>query len=275
MLGGLGNQMFRYAAGRSLAEKVGTGLVLDLSHFAGYKLRNFELDIFRIKAEIRQSSGILAKIGTITSKLKSAQKKYREKHFHFDADFFDLPDGTYLRGDFQSEKYFFPVKDLIRRNFTFAGELNNDSKKYLALIRNAKLPVSIHFRITDYLKSEQKDQYHYVLPGEYYRQSIFLLSRRLLKPVYFIFSDDLNYVKMNYDLPVNAVFIDREVKTESWEDMRLMSLCRHHIIANSTFSWWAAWLNSYTKKVIISPLRWFDNNPSDTGDLIPETWVKI
>lgn len=276
--GGLGNQMFQYAAARTLSLLKKSALKADLSAFDRLPERYFALDCFTLQidsATAKDKAQVFG--GSFFYRLfpKTANTYFSEKHYHFQDDFFNQPDNAYLEGYFQSEKYFLAARDVIRRDFTFKKKLSVESEKFMVKIEKTATPISLHFRITDFLRSARSDRYHFVLSKDYYRRALTLIKKSVSKPVFFIFSDDLAFVRKNYKMPSKVVFIERQKKADPWEDLQLMSRCRHHIIANSSFSWWAAWLNGYKKKTVIAPKIWFDKGPADTQDLLPEKWLKL
>jgi hypothetical protein len=175
-------------------------------------------------------------------------------------------------GFWQSEKYFLPIKYIISNAFSF--NINNISKKTLELLKlvEYKESISIHVRRGDYLLDEHKNMYADICSFEYYRKAISIVNNHLVSPLFVIFSDDIKWVKEMMEIG-NSIFVDWNVNADSWQDMFLMSKCKHNIIANSTFSWWAAWLNNNPQKIVISPKKFINN--IETPDLIPESWITI
>ena len=272
MLGGLGNQLFRYAAGRSLAQKHKTGLILDVSHYEKYKLRTFELGCFNIKAEVRNSTDIFTRIATGALKFFPGQKTYREKYYHFDSGFFDLPDGTYLSGYFQSEKYFSPIALQLKKELTLKT-MTLITKKLLKEITSTN-SVSVHVRRGDYADNPATQKLHGICPPEYFHKAFTLIEKKINDPHYYFFSDEIAYVKKNMEMKRKSFYVAASPVGPA-EDLILMSRCKHNIIVNSTFGWWAAWLNPNPHKIVITPIKWYLHGPKDTQDLLPVSWLKI
>lgn len=275
--GGLGNQLFQYAAARNLAEQEGAELKLDLLSFHSGQVRNLELSAFNFEPlqaslkEIKQFSRfpqLYRHNPVLFSKL--GRHIYREPFYHFDSNFLNLKDPVYLDGFFQSEKYFKAIEDIIRKEFIVKAEL----VKHLTEIINQwkdKETVSVHIRRGDYTQKKYL-AYHGLLTAEYFNQSIKIISEKINHPHFCFFSDDINWVKKNINITASHTFISDFTKT-AIEDFYLMSQCKHNIIANSSFSWWAAWLNNNPKKNIIAPQKWFNEAPHNTKDLIPNGWI--
>ncbi|MFA6087616.1 alpha-1,2-fucosyltransferase [Mucilaginibacter sp.] len=284
--GGLGNQMFQYAFGRSLAKRLNTELYLDITtledtdHPPGFTHRKYELDVFNVKAQIAGTK-ILSSV-VAYPKSRSAFYKLRllkslgivqhlhEKKFSYDADIHGLINGnTFLTGFWQSEKYFQDIADDIRRELKLPQPHDHQNISYQQLIQN-KNAVSLHIRRGDYVGNAT----HPVCGMEYYQQAIQIMNKDITDPVYFIFSDDTEWAANNVVTDSENYVINHN-KTNSAADMYLMSQCKHHIIANSSFSWWGAWLNPSENKKVIAPGKWFTNSLTDTKDLIPHRWTII
>ena len=278
--GGLGNQMFQYAAGKTLAELNNTFLKLDVSIFDEYRLRtfdllNFETDIlFATKQEINSllPAHNFEKAFQYLSPLKK-RSYYRERSFSFDEKVLKVGRNVYLKGYFQSEKYFSPIKDIIRKDFTFKNTIIKHLEEFSSNLKTVN-SVSIHVRRGDFSQDPQIAEYHGTLDKNYYNTTIDLMRSRIANPVFYFFSDDINWVKKNLSLP-GAVYISDNITKNHFEDLYLMSQCRHNIIANSSFSWWGAWLNNNPDKIIIAPKKWFNKGPKDIQDIIPDKWHKI
>lgn len=287
VIGGLGNQMFQYAVGRALSLERSQPLSLDVSGFVGYGLhQGYELKkVFACaveaasKADIRKVLGwqSLPAVQRIVSRplfarIRSAEYVV-EPHFHYWHGIKFVSDNVYLSGYWQSEKYFKSQADVIRADFTFQGQLNARNAEISEQIRRTNA-VSLHVRRGDYVTNEKTAATHGVCSLDYYRAAIEYIESHIKKPTFFIFSDDPEWVKMNFRIDCPYVHVDHNQGSESYNDMYLMSLCRHHIIANSSFSWWGAWLNPVSDKIVIAPRRWFANE-NDVSDLFPEGWVTL
>jgi hypothetical protein len=280
VIGGLGNQMFQYAAGRCLADLNKTELKLDVTGFTDYKFRNFDLLKFNIRATIASDEEIRRLLPSHNFqkafqylKPKRNRNYYREKYFHFDENFQRLGSNVYVKGYFQSEKCFLPAKDNIKQDFLFKQDVLKGMQDFTANL-NGEKSVSVHIRRGDISEDSGSFIYHGVLSADYYYQAIQLIQSKLPNPHFYFFSDDIQWVKDNLQVP-GAVYVSGEITKNHIEDLYLMSQCRHNIIANSSFSWWGAWLNDNPDKIVIAPKKWFNKGPKDTQDLIPEGWIKI
>ncbi|MCF6129915.1 alpha-1,2-fucosyltransferase [Flavobacterium sp. AS60] len=265
--GGLGNQLFQYAVAKSLAIEKNQKFALDISGFETYKLHNYSLQHFNIQSNFyKKPNRFVAKF------LKTFFKciKYREADFGYNSNVFSLEgDYIFLEGYFQSEKYFLKHQNEIRNDFEIIAPLKEKSKAALAHIESVN-SVSIHIRRGDFLNNER----HNTDKSSYYKEAIERIESSVENPVFFVFSDDINWSKANLYTKHETNFIDFNDALTNFEDLKLMSSCKHNIIANSSFSWWAAWLNKNESKIVIAPKKWLNDN-TNTNDIIPETWIKI
>jgi hypothetical protein len=277
--GGLGNQLFQYAAGRSLAIHHKTELLLDVTSFDKDNLRKFDLSAFNIKTkyasveQIRKFSNY-SYWRKISYRVLPIQFRhvYTQPFFHFDKRFFSASYDVYLKGYWQSEKYFLPHKKIISNDFTLRPEIIEKIKP-LSLELKQSDSVSVHIRRADYINAAFKE-YHGILDTNYYHKAIQLLKEKFPDASFYFFSDDINWAKENFRFE-NAVYVSGEISQTHFEDLYLMSQCQHNIIANSSFSWWGAWLNDNPDKIVIAPKNWFNKGPKDTYDLYPEGWLVI
>lgn len=288
--GGLGNQLFQYAAAKTLAVKHGTSLEFDviplysklqLSALATY--RKPELDVFCIEA---QTNGMLFK-NKFLYPLSKTQfflnrfynrwkfNYYMEKDFAFDGSVMELPDNTYLDGHFQSERYFKPAEEIIRKECRFKRPLTGQNSEWEKLINNA-VSVSVHIRRGDYVALQKNIQKHGTTSPEYYKKAVSYIAEKINQPVFFIFTDDVPWVREHFTLDFPFHIIGNNTTADSSHlDMQLMSFCRHHIICNSTFSWWGAWLNNKSDKTVIAPEKWFADPSINSKDIYPPDWIKL
>lgn len=287
LMGGLGNQMFQYAAARSLALRHGVPLKLDMSFLEGSQIgntrRHYALGHFAVTAdkatswEVSQMTGCgRTTLETIASRISGAFHRfvyYRERCFHYDKQVFHLPDNTYLEGYWQSEKYFDDIAEIIRQEFTVVTLPDRKNRELADYIRTVPA-VSLHVRRGDYVNDPVTKAVHGVCNIEYYCKAVELLLQSVDNPYLFIFSDDPNWCATNLRLPFPACFVDYNSEYPH-EDLRLMSLCRHHIIANSSFSWWGAWLSNNPTKIVIAPKTWFNDATINTDDITPVGWQRI
>ncbi len=287
IIGGLGNQMFQYAAGRALALRQGTDYFLDISGFGNYGLhQGFELQrIFSCPAKIASRSDVKNMLGwqsspwirRILSQPAFASLRRKEllvePHFRYWAEINAAPANSYLLGYWQSEKYFEDRAAIISSDFTFRRPLDKRNEEIISLINQCNA-VSLHVRRGDYAKNPKTLAVLGLCSLAYYHAAVKYVADRIESPHFFIFSDDIEWVMENLRMDFPCEFIDHNKGKESYRDMQLMSLCRHHITANSSFSWWGAWLNPSTDKIVIVPRKWFTNGNS-VEDLFPQTWVKL
>jgi Glycosyl transferase family 11 len=276
-MGGLGNQMFQYATGRALAIRHGTELVLDLSYLAdqprGDFQRHFELDCFHIvgkRATKPVDGGRVRRLVRLGR--SNAFRRLSERGVPFQPAVVESPDNTLLVGYWQSEKYFKDEEAQIRQDFAFAARLSPEKSELEETIgENA---VSVHIRRGDYVSHAAANKFHGLLGLEYYERAAALITDRTTDPHFFVISDDPAWCRTHIKLPGVTTFVG-DTPGPGHEDMQLMSLCRHHIIANSSFSWWGAWLNARDDKIVVAPRRWFTDESRDTRDLVPESWIRL
>lgn len=281
IIGGLGNQMFQYSYAKALQQK-GYAVKIDISAFETYKLHGgYGLDKYTIDLDVASQNEIgkfnaVGLISKIRNKLHIMNSKVvRESNLLFDEKYLNIEDDKYIDGYFQTEKYFSNIRDVILKQFTLIEEILNYSKDIKNKICNEKVSVSLHIRRGDYLSSINSN-IHGVCDLEYYKKAISLLNERLGETRYFIFSDDIAWVKENLKMD-NGFYIDSKEKRIPHEDMYLMSLCDHNIIANSSFSWWGAWLNKNNEKIVIAPKRWFADEKMEVyaTNIVCENWERI
>jgi hypothetical protein len=277
--GGLGNQMFQYAAAKALAIQNGIDVKLDISEYLKDQLRNFDLFNLNVTASIASKNEIdqvkaFNSFGRIKSKLTSYKKRrfYKQPFFHFDDNFFNLGANVYIQGYFQSEKYFHSIKEIIINDFTLKKEVIGKVRELGTSLQNEN-SVSVHIRKGDY-KNKETQKVHGVLPLDYYDQALKKIRSEIQNPHFYIFTDDSKWVEQNFKVS-NATIISNHISFNHFEDLFLMSHCCHNIIANSSFSWWGAWLNQNKEKIVIAPENWFNKGPKDVHDLIPANWTKL
>lgn len=272
--GGLGNQMFGYALALKLCKSPLNIVILDLidtwySH-NGYELYN----LFGIKKKYKYK---------YYSRLRKLTCSYLTRYFFikiienpidycsFNSSYFKPTCKFQIYDGFwQSEKYFKSIEPRLRNKFKFdIQRLSTESLEYLKIIQNSS-SVSIHIRRGDYLNHE--NEFGNICTVEYYIKAINYLKSKYIDLTFFIFTDDKDWVHTNFNINQSYI-VDCNNGKDSWQDMCLMSNCKHNIIANSTFSWWGAWLNENPNKNVIAPEYWM--NSVDCRDIIPENWIKI
>lgn len=286
--GGLGNQMFQYAVARGI--KGNNDVVVDLSLLSAYNkstdiytAREYELKLFKHAKASVASKFLLAMIHNqklyyrvIRKLLFNNLNKVKQKGNEFIPLLNEVAAPVYLEGYFQSEKYFNNIRNELLQEFEFP-QLDKENIVQLNKINSFPNSVSIHVRRGDYLKSVAA-QFHGLLPHSYYKQAIELLKISVANPHYFIFSDDAEWCITHFSfLGDNYTVIEGNDATNSWKDMFLMTQCKHHIIANSSFSWWGAWLSEWADKTVIAPKQWFvsEESNNESINIIPEKWIRL
>ena len=199
-----------------------------------------------------------------------------EKDFFYDQSLLQPKDNNCIYGNFQSEKYFINIRNILIKEFTLKRNISDYGKIVKDEINKSSCSCSLHIRRGDYLTNSVVNKVHGVLGLDYYKKAIKLLEEKQGDVQYFIFSDDIQWAKENLNIE-KSFFVDDQKERTPNEDVYLMSLCNHNIIANSTFSWWGAWLNDNDKKVVISPKQWFMDKKinNNTFDLIPSIWIRV
>lgn len=292
--GGLGNQMFQYALGRSIAERLSTVVKLDLSTFESNQHRRYGLHSFNIWEHIATEQEIEAIKGRkytrkealvlrtcsrlgfrpATDALLSKGRVLRERHLHFDSEVLNATGSLYVEGYWQSEKYFKDIRDILLREFTIKHGHDPQSQKLSETIQSTN-SVSLHVRRGDYVHSKTAAEVLGFCGLDYYERSIDHILENVPAPHFLVFSDEPDWAKENIRTKCPTTFVDHNNTSRDYEDLRLMSMCQHHIISNSSYSWWSAWLSRFHSKIVIAPLQWFKNTAMTTADLIPEAWLRL
>lgn len=280
--GGLGNQMFQYALGRALSLKNNDILKLDTESLSKAKelgniYRPFDLEAFAIYKDIaskeevaalRYPHGILSKLTELF-----AQKILRRSTVVFDKKILTLTGNQYLDGYWQSPLYFEAIRDTLLTDFTPKAQLSASGQALLQQLADTN-SVAIHIRRGDYVANPRVLRENGICSIEYYRKAAAEVEKTQKNTTYFIFSDDIDWVKANLELPATEMFYVQDATLSSPQELYLMSQAKHNIIANSSFSWWAAWLNQNENKIVVAPTPWFNTVTFDKN-LIPPTWIQI
>ena len=251
--GQLGNQMFQYASLLGVKYKNNYDIVFSQN----VKNNSYLFNFFNLTEYTINDIPIT--------------NEYRESTFHFNSNIFSISDNISLFGLFQSEKYFEHCSDVVKKEFTFKEEIIKKAKNILQPHLEKKL-VSLHIRRGDYLLN--KDTYP-IYGKEYIDRAIKILKNKVSNLKFFIFTNDIIWTEKNFNVEEKNFFIVSKYTKEPWEDLELMSLCKHNIISNSTFSWWAAYKNNYRKKTIIAPKKWINDNNQHFNDLFMKDWISI
>jgi hypothetical protein len=285
--GGLGNQMFQFAAARTFARRTGATLKLDTSSFARDPLRTYELGVYALADTVAQTTPAeraaceqkrprgLTRVGQSLGMMSAAAiPGLREAHFHYDPALATATAPAYLIGYWQSERYFATDADQIRHDLTPRAALEPDNAAIAAQIAGDNA-VSLHVRRGDYVSDAKTQAVHGVCDLDYYARAMAAIEAQVAAPHYIVFSDDPDWTEANLTSSQPMTFVTSNPPARGYRDLQLMSLCRHHIIANSSFSWWGAWLNPRADKIVVAPDRWFATTDKNTRDLVPAGWLRV
>jgi len=269
--------MFQYAAGRALAERAGTELLLDTRLYDRPYNREYGLDKFNINARIatpqelsawpqwqRKPSEWMQRIGVST-------RWYRELRFGFDPAWNSLGDDLYIEGYFQSEKYFSDVREILISEFRMKKRLSAENERMADMARKSE-SVMLHVRRGDYVSSPKAAEQHGACTLSYYRRAIEKMRENIQAPKFFIFSDDLEWARKNLPLPADSIFVTGN-QLQPEVDIFLMAQGKSHVIANSSFSWWGAWLCTNTDSFVVSPRPWFATEIAGSSDIYNSRWT--
>lgn len=292
IIGGLGNQMFCYAFAQAIETHYGKGLVtLYTGRFSeAPDNRTYELKyVFGINDPViddkKEIEGLLDDSWSFSARLRRKifgpkPTYFNETIYTYDPRVFHLDTKIkriYLQGLWKDEKYFKDIRSLILEKFSFKPTINEVNERLLYNIEQTN-SVSLHVRRGDYISAMYKDIVGDVCTYDYYRRCVDYLSQTEQNMHFFVFSDDIEWAKDNLDFlhSMDVTYIDHNKGRDSYIDMQLMSRCKHNIIANSTFSWWGAWLNTNPGKKVLAPKMWY-NDPArcENNDIVPADWIKI
>jgi hypothetical protein len=268
--GGLGNQMFQYAIAKAFSLELKRKFKLDISIFEWYKLHNYGLHNFNIQPQFYiPLSKRRLKIIKLFNKIVSYNEDFHQ--FNYNPNLIHSKfDRIFLEGYFQSQKYFIKYEDEIRKDFQIVTPLKQQTSEMVELMQSVNA-VSIHFRRGDYVGNVV----HETDKTDYYKEAMKIIESKVENPVYFLFSDDIPWVKENFTTNFDTHYVDFNDASTNFEDIKLMSSCKHNIMANSSFSWWGAWLNTNSTKIVIAPKLWFNDPKINTSDVIPESWIQL
>ncbi len=285
--GGLGNQMFQYALGRKLSLKNKTELKFDISAL-GPATREFQLNIFNSQFPIASEQDIdnvkNSNLSFVELLKYRIQRKINIPYFRksdlfettlfkFDSNILKAGKNAYLTGYWQSHKYFEKIRKTLLKDFQPKEIPTSSIYNYLNTL-SSESSVSIHIRRGDYVNNAETNTLHGTCSVEYYNSAIDYISSKIHTPVFYIFSDDMDWVKSNFIIKHKFIYVTETPVGKDYFEMCLMSYCKHNIIANSSFSWWAAWLNQNPDKIVVAPKKWM-NTSINTNDLIPANWIRL
>lgn len=293
--GGLGNQMFQYAIGKQLSLLNNTTLKFDLSSYEKILFENkafwrgYALDIFEAAVEIASADDVkkvkesktpfFEKISYRLQRLKEIPyfrktELFEKKLFSFDKNMLTAAKNTYLTGYWQSPKYFSDIRTVLLSDFKLKEKPSAENYNFIDKIPEQE-SVSIHVRRGDYVTNPETFKLHGVCSLDYYNDAIEYIKNNVANPFFYVFSDDIEWAQNNINLSRSVVFVKDTPPGKDYFEMHLMSLCKHNIIANSSFSWWGAWLNKNSDKIVVAPKKWMNDPSIDTTDLIPENWIRL
>lgn len=292
--GGIGNQLFQYAFIRSLSLKLNVKYKLDLSWYRDYEKyenthnpnaatkREYLLDKFNINEKLLSPSYLRASYKINNSSLLNTCKNiFPLNYFSYNTiteQTFDIDDikshkNTYLSGFWQKSDLFEEYNALLKKEFILTNSLNKENQYFMDNI-SASNSVSVHIRRGDLLSRPAAVRYQPYSSNKYFSDSIDIIKNDVSDPNLFVFSDDINWVKKNFNFDIPYTYIDND--GPDYEHFSLMCNCKHQVIANSTFSWWAAWMNNYPNKIIIAPKWWYrDPVKNESIIRIPDNWIII
>lgn len=294
LMGGLGNQLFQYCTGRRLALKLGTDLALDpsfLQEDRGPRItpRPYMLDRFNITGKLMNPDevrrfvdgglpGYRLALNSVSNRFVGRRvfrrpRMFIERDKNFEPDVLTLPDDRYLFGYFQSDRYFKDVRETVVQELTVKEPMNEANARIARKILESS-SVCLHVRRGDYITNQAANRILGVDLSDYYQEAVRIMRKRHDGCRFFIFSDEPDWVRRNLDLGERSTIVDINPPDRAEQDLRLMSMCKHFIIANSSFSWWGAWLSTYPGKTVIAPKRWFLDD-RNVKDRCPEEWTRL
>ncbi len=293
LAGGLGNQLFQYAAGRAVALRLQRPLELDLSMVKLDPQRSYALGSLSLDVPIASSSKVRSLTGRGTTLLDRLSDRFfggllrrcyptrpcrlivENTPLGYDPSIFEPVDqDIYLVGHWQNFNYFLNYAEQLRNEFSPRMPLDQTNRRIIDEIGETEA-VSLHVRRGDYVHNPQAREFHGLCTADYYAKAIQVMMDAIGKPTFFVFSDEIDWVRENLPLPSSARFVNHNGGRGAFLDIWLMRHCRHHIIANSTFSWWGAWLNPHSEKLVVAPKQWFGLDEYDTTGLLPDDWIRL
>jgi hypothetical protein len=290
LMGGLGNQMFQYAAARALAYGRGADFALDVSGYAAQTLRTYKLGHLNVREQLAtadqvaevtrtSASGLPQTLFLLSQRLRpyykrSVVKEYEHNYLHFDPHWSKLPPDVYLIGYWQNERYFSNIADILRSEFTPRTVLSGQSENVLRDIQST-VSIGVHVRRGDYVSDNRTHDLHGTCSVEYYEKCATRLLDIIPDAVFYVFSDDAAWAAEHLRLRSATVVVDHNGSDRDYEDLYLLSRCQHFIVSNSTFAWWGVWLSPNPGKKVFAPQRWFAIDKYDTSDFIPADWCRM
>ena len=282
--GGLGNQLFQYAAAKSLALRLGVELLLDINWYFEKNNSNIKFILDRLQIE----DSILTPVSKMPRKITTSLYKIHDKlslfgitapllndiDFQFNHDVLNTKSPAILDGYWQNENYFLKYREDLINFFQIKGEVDSENKQLLKKI-NLSNSICLHVRRGDYINDSKVANVHGTCSREYYCNALDHLSKEIESPTVYVFSDEPEWAKTNLNLDYESIYVDINSTDKPELDLLLMKSCKYFIIANSTFSWWAAWLSLYKNKKVIAPKTWFKNMILNNHMKLPSSWLRI
>lgn len=294
--GGHSNQLFQYATARNLAIKSGTDLGIDLDRLSKrYETevpRNYEIDVYNLKAKIIDHSDIHiasnnrvkriaqhvlygGNVYEYRTDVASFTDKRIKEHIpgQYRTDILKPAKSVYLEGEFQNENYFKDIRAQLLEDLQYKTKPNKKNNDLLEDITSRDNTVSVHIRRGDYVDHPNASKFHVTTGLDYYDKAIKLMAKKLGHPYFYVFSDDPSWCKKNLGSKFPMHYAD--INKKGSDDMRLMRSCQHNIMANSSFSWWGAWLNENPDKIVVAPKKWFGEAVLNTDSIVPKDWIRL
>lgn len=289
LVGGLGNQMFQYAFGQSLQHrlellvKYDIADLLDRTPRENVTYRDFELSVFACNIPIAKPAEVAIfrhqPVGLyergyyrMVRRLRRTQMMHETRYFVYDPSVWNTGPNAYFDGYWQSERYFQQHEKAIRQAFQFR-HAPSGLNLVLAQQISEQQAIAVHVRRGDYVSNTLYNQVHGTCSPAYYERAVRYLTERVPNAVLYVFSDEPDWVRQHMSFDAPTVYVSHNRGKDSFEDMRLMSLCKHNVIANSSFSWWGAWLNANPHKIVVAPRQWQQHLDSTSLDLLPTQWT--
>lgn len=279
--GGAGNQMFQYACGRAVSLASHQSFRLDLTDMTKDRLRDYVLDQLSITA--RPLSWLERRAWSRHRHQPFARVLFpsarcvevKETGLPFVPEIKVIRTPSYLFGYWQSESYFSDAAEVIRTDFQLKADYTPARLETLSKIKAAENAVSVHVRRGDYVSNAKTNAIHGTCDPDWYAAALSEMASKFKDMQLFVFSDDISWTRDNLPSYPSMTFVEPQDDGKDVQDMHLMASCRAHIVANSSFSWWGAWLNPRRDKHVIAPAQWFRSSSHDARDLIPESWQKL
>lgn len=291
LIGGLGNQLFQYAVAKHLSMRNNIPLKIDVSCFAQLEGREYKLNHYQItdpvasQAEVDNfvkyydSNTLFARL---YRKLQNRKPKYKRAYYkeggywQYEPALMKITRPVFLEGFWQHHRYFQEIDPQVLNFFTLKPEYLPRDFPLLRKIQQNKGAVSLHIRRGDYVSDSNNLRFFGIMPLEYYHKAVAYINERVSNPIYYVFSDDLDWVRSELKLEAPMVFVDIDGGTRDYLELYAMSQCRHHIIANSSFSWWGAYLNKNADKIVIAPQKWVAvEELNERIEIQMPSWIKM